>query len=77
MTDEVVKGGDIVKKGDVLMVLDSTDIDLSIEKTVAQIAQLEAQIQSKKGTPRRIRMKPKAVGPLTNSAQPLPRQKRH
>ena len=46
MTDEVVKGGDIVKKGDVLMVLDSTDIDLSIEKTVAQIAQLEAQIQS-------------------------------
>lgn len=77
MTEEVVKGGDIVKKGDVLMVLDSTDIDLSIEKTVAQIAQLEAQIQSKNGTLRRIRMKPKAVGPLTNSAQPLPRQKRH
>lgn len=50
MTDEVVKEGDIVKKGDVLMVLDSTDIDLSIEKTVAQIAQLEAQIQSKNGT---------------------------
>ena len=41
---EAVKEGDRVKKGDVLMVIDATDMDLSIEKTEAQIAQLEAQI---------------------------------
>lgn len=41
---EGVKEGEHVKKGDVLMVIDSTDIDLSIEKTRAQIAQLDAQI---------------------------------
>jgi len=41
---EAVKEGDHVQKGDVLMVIDSTDIDLSIEKTEAQIAQLDAQI---------------------------------
>lgn len=41
---EAVKEGDYVKKGDVLMVMDSTDIDLSIEKTKAQIAQMDAQI---------------------------------
>ncbi len=41
---EAVKEGDHVKKGDVLMVMDSTDIDLSIEKTEAQIAQMDAQI---------------------------------
>lgn len=47
---EAVKEADEVKKGDVLMVLDSTDVDLSIEKTTAQIAQLEAQIKSTSGS---------------------------
>ena len=46
---EAVKEGDHVKKGDVLMVLDSTDIDLSIEKTKAQIRQMEATIASTEG----------------------------
>lgn len=46
---EAVKEGDYVKKGDVLMVLDSTDIDLSIEKTKAQIRQMEASIASTAG----------------------------
>ncbi len=46
---EAVKEGDHVKKGDVLMVLDSTDIDLSIEKTKAQIRQMEATIASTAG----------------------------
>ncbi len=46
---EAVKEGDRVKKGDVLMVLDSTDIDLSIEKTKAQIRQMEATIASTEG----------------------------
>lgn len=43
---EAVKEGDHVKKGDVLMVMDSTDLDLSIEKTKAQLAQMEAQIRA-------------------------------
>lgn len=47
---EAVKEGDMVQKGDVLMVLDSTDVDLSLAKTEAQIAQLEAQIASETGT---------------------------
>ena len=46
---EAVKEGDQVKKGDILMVLDSTDIDLSIEKTKAQIKQMEATIASTSG----------------------------
>lgn len=50
MVNEAVKESQEVKKGDILMVLDSTDVDLSIEKTVAQIAQLEAQINSANGT---------------------------
>lgn len=41
---EAVKEGDHVEEGDILMVLDATDINLSIEKTEAQIAQLDAQI---------------------------------
>lgn len=50
MIDEVVKEAQEVKKGDVLMVLDSTDIDLSIEKLKAQIAQMDAQITSLNGS---------------------------
>ena len=46
---EAVKEGDQVKKGDILMVLDSTDIDLSIEKTKAQIKQMEATIAATSG----------------------------
>lgn len=47
---EAVKEGDAVKAGDVIMELDSTDTDLSIERTKAQIAQLDAQIRSTGGT---------------------------
>lgn len=50
MVREAVKEAQQVKKGDILMVLDSTDIDLSIGKMKAQIAQLEAQIQSMQGS---------------------------
>ena len=46
MVKECVKEADQVKKGDVLMVLDSTDVDLSISKLEAQIAQMKAQIKS-------------------------------
>ena len=44
---EAVKEGDTVKAGDVIMELDSTDTDLSIERTKAQ---LDAQIRSMGGT---------------------------
>lgn len=39
-----VQEGQSVKKGDVLMQVDPTDIDLSIEKTKAQIAAMDIQI---------------------------------
>ena len=44
---EMVKEGDEVKKGDILMKLDGTDIDFNIAKIQTQIAQLDAQIQAK------------------------------
>lgn len=47
---EGVKEAQEVKKGDVLMVLESTDTDLAIAKLKAQIAQLEAQIRSGSGS---------------------------
>ena len=47
---EGVKEGDMVKKGDIIMELDPTDTDLAIEKLKAQIAQMEAQINSTSGT---------------------------
>jgi HlyD family secretion protein len=47
---EAVQEGQEVKKGEVLMELDSTDTDLDIEKMKAQIAQLDAQLASKSGT---------------------------
>ena len=40
---EAVKEGDTVKAGDVIMELDPTDTDLSIERTKAQIAQLDGR----------------------------------
>lgn len=50
LVNEAVKEGDTVKAGDVIMELDATDTDLSIEKTKAQIAQLDAQIRSTGGS---------------------------
>ncbi|SDO89546.1 HlyD family secretion protein [Selenomonas ruminantium] len=50
LVKEAVKEGDFVKKGDVIMELDSTDTDLSIAKLKTQIAQMEAQIASTSGT---------------------------
>lgn len=47
---EAVKEAQEVKKGDILLVLDSTDVDLTIEKLQAQIKQLEAQIRSGSGS---------------------------
>lgn len=47
---EAVKEGDHVKRGDVLMVMDPTDLSLSIEKTKAQIAQLDAEIAAMERT---------------------------
>jgi len=46
---EQVKESQEVKKGDVLMVLDSTDVDLSIERLKAQINQITAQISQVSG----------------------------
>lgn len=49
MINEAVKEGQEVKAGDLIMALDSTDTDLSIEKLSAQIAQIDAQIKSTSG----------------------------
>ena len=49
LAEEAVKEGDVVKKGDVIMRLDSTDTDLAIKKVEAQIAQVDAQIRAKNG----------------------------
>lgn len=46
---EAVKEAQEVKKGDILMELDSTDTDLAIQKLEAQLAQLEAQIKGANG----------------------------
>ena len=50
LVNEAVKEGQFVKKGDIIMQLDSTDTDLSIEKLKAQIAQMDAQINSTSGS---------------------------
>lgn len=47
---EAVQEAQEVKQGDVLMVLDSTDVDLAAVQMEAQIAQLAAQIESAAGT---------------------------
>lgn len=49
LVKECVIESQYVKKGDVLMVLDSTDTDLAIEKAEAQLAQLDAQIRHQAG----------------------------
>ena len=50
LINEAVKEGQVVNAGDLIMALDSTDTDLSIEKLRAQIAQLDAQIRSTTGS---------------------------
>lgn len=50
MIKEAVKEGQQVKAGDLIMELDPTDTDLTIERLKAQIAQLDAQIKSTSGT---------------------------
>lgn len=50
MINEAVQEGQIVRAGDVIMQIDSTDTDLSIEKLKSQIAQLDAQIKSTSGS---------------------------
>lgn len=50
LVNEAVKEAQEVKQGDVVMELDSTDVDLAIEKLEAQIAQLQAQISAIRGT---------------------------
>ena len=49
LINEGVKEGQSVKEGQVVMEIDSTDTDLSIEKLKAQISQLDAQIKSTSG----------------------------
>lgn len=47
---ENVKEGDHVQRGDILMVMDSTDTDLTIQRLESQIAQMDAEIASLSGT---------------------------
>ncbi|ORT99933.1 Membrane-fusion protein [Anaerovibrio sp. JC8] len=49
LVKEAVQEAQQVKKGDILMVLDSTDVDLSIAKLEAQINQMKAQVKSAGG----------------------------
>lgn len=50
LVNEAVQEAQEVRKGDVLMTLESTDVDLSIDKLKAQIAQIDAQIHSLDGS---------------------------
>ncbi len=50
MINEAVREGQNVQAGDLIMEIDSTDTDLSIEKLKTQIAQLDAQIKSTSGS---------------------------
>lgn len=50
MITEAVQEGQMVRAGDVVMELDPTDTDLSIEQLKAQIGQIEAQIKSTSGS---------------------------
>lgn len=49
ITKEYVQEAQEVKKGDILMEIDSTDTDLAIKKIQAQLAQLDAQIKGANG----------------------------
>jgi HlyD family secretion protein len=50
LVNEMVQESQEVKKGDILMVLDSIDIDLSIERLQTQINQMDAQINQLNGS---------------------------
>lgn len=52
LCNEAVQEAQEVRQGDVLMELDSTDVDLSIAKLEKQIAQVQAQIDSLRGAMR-------------------------
>ena len=52
LINEAVREGQEVKSGQVVMELDATDTNLAIEKLQAQIAQLDAQINSTSGNMR-------------------------
>ena len=52
LINEAVREGQEVTAGQVVMEIDATDTNLAIEKIKAQIAQLDAQIQSTSGTMR-------------------------
>ena len=47
---EAVQESQEVKKGDILMVIDSTDVDLAIERMKTQIAQMDAKIRQMQGS---------------------------
>ena len=49
LINEAVSEGQEVKAGQVVMAIDATDTNLAIEKLKAQIAQIDAQIQSTSG----------------------------
>lgn len=50
LVNEMVQESQEVKKGDILMVLDSVDVDLSIERLQTQINQMDAQINQLNGS---------------------------
>jgi len=50
LVKEMVQESQEVKQGDILMVLDSTDIDLSIERLQTQMNQMDAQINQMRGS---------------------------
>ena len=50
MINEAVTEGQLIKAGDIVMELDATDTNLSIERLEAQIAALDAQIKSANGS---------------------------
>lgn len=50
LVKEAVQESQEVKQGDILMVLDSTDTDLAIERLKTQIAQMEARIKQLNGS---------------------------
>ena len=50
LVKESVQESQEVKKGDILMVIDSTDVDLAIERLKTQIAQMEAKINQMNGS---------------------------
>lgn len=50
LVNEMIQESQEVKKGDIIMALDSTDIDLSIERLKTQISQMDAKINQINGS---------------------------